>query len=121
MTPALRGRGCGGGRGPRDVAECWLAVCGLGRGRVVSQRARAALSLGASDTTGERKAHGINCGAQWRPSRAVVSEAKRQRPESSEHNSPAGAGGALVGGQEKPGRADLFELGLFTGVEEDHG
>lgn len=33
----------------------------------------------------------------------------------------AGAGGAFVDGQEKPGGADLFELGLFRGVEENHG
>lgn len=33
----------------------------------------------------------------------------------------AGAGGAFVDGEENPGGADLFELSLLTGVEEDHG
>lgn len=33
----------------------------------------------------------------------------------------AGAGGAFIDGQEEPGGADLFELSLFTRVEEDHG
>lgn len=33
----------------------------------------------------------------------------------------AGGGRAFVDGQEKSGGADLFELGLLTRVEEDHG
>lgn len=34
---------------------------------------------------------------------------------------PAGARGALPRGEEEPGGADLLELGLFAGVQEDHG
>lgn len=33
----------------------------------------------------------------------------------------AGARGAVIDGQEKPGRADLFELSLLTRIKEDHG
>lgn len=36
-------------------------------------------------------------------------------------NKPAGARGAFVDGEEEPGGADLLELSLLAGVEEDHG
>ena len=53
MSPALRGGRWSGRRGGRDVAQRWLAVCGLRRGGVVPQWARAALTLSTSNTNGE--------------------------------------------------------------------
>ena len=55
MPPALRGGGWGRGRGGRDVAQRRLAVCGLRSGGIVSQRARAALALGALEMNRERE------------------------------------------------------------------
>lgn len=36
-------------------------------------------------------------------------------------HSPAGAGRALGDAHEEPGGADLLELGLLAGVQQDHG
>lgn len=45
MAPTLGGRCWGSGCGGGYVTKSWLAVCGLGGGRVVSQGAGSALPL----------------------------------------------------------------------------
>lgn len=105
MAAALRsgGGGCGGG----GIAQRWLAVGGLRRGRVVSRRAWAAFSLSAARSrVGQRR-----LGVAPVPEQVCVVMTRL----------PAGAGGGFVDREEQPGGADFLELSLFTGVEEDHG
>lgn len=114
VAPALRGGGRGGGgRGSGDVTQRWLAVRRLGSGGIVPRRAWAPLPLGAGT---RRRGHDEK---MVEPTEAVYDI--EAIPCLIMACLLAGARRALIHDKEEPGRADLLELSLFTGVEEDHG
>lgn len=111
MTSTLWGGSWGCGRGGGDVAQRWLAVCGLGGGWVMSQGTGAAFTLSALKHKLREKPQLLNS----------VLHTRNHLTWTEGPDLLAGAGRAFVDGHEKSRRADLFELSLLTGVEEDHG